>query len=93
MFKLLSTLIVAGALALAANDSAQAYGGCGSAAPAPATAQAPRAPTATAQNGRQSIRRYSATPGATTYRAPSMMYGRRASSGPSWSASRKVLGF
>ena len=93
MFKLFSTLAVAGVLALAGIDSVQACGGCGSAAPAPATAKAPRAPTATAQNGRQSIRRYSVAPGATSYRAPSMMYGRRASSGPSWSASRKVLGY
>ena len=92
MFKLFSTFAVAGALTLAGIDSAQACGGCGSAAPAPATAQAPRAPTATAQNGRQSIRRYSAAPGATTYRAPSMRYNRRSPGGLGWSASRKVLG-
>ena len=92
MFKLCSTLAVAGAWALAGIDSVQACGGCGSAAPAPATAQAPRPPVATAQNGRQSNRRYSVAPGATTYRTPSMMYSRRSSGGLSWSASRKVLG-
>ena len=93
MFKLFSTLVVVGALTLAGIDSAQACGGCGSAAPATTAAKAPPAPTATTQNGRQSTRRYSMAPGATSYRAPSMMYGRRSSSGPGFSASRKVLGF
>ena len=93
MFKLFSRLVVAGATTLAGISFAQACGGCGSAPSAPAAAKAPSAPTAIAQNGRQSYRRYSMAPGATTYRAPTMMYGRRSSSGPGWSASRKVLGF
>lgn len=93
MFKLFLMLVVAGATALAGVSSAQACGGCSSAPSAPATAKAPSASTATAQNGRQSYRRYSVAPGATTYRAPAMMNGRRSSSGPNWSASRKVLGF
>ena len=93
MFKLFSMLVVAGSTALVAADSAQASGGCCSAPAAPATAKAPSAPTATAQNGRQSYRRYSVAPGGSTYRAPAMMYGRRSSTSPGWSASRKVLGF
>ena len=92
MFKLCSTLVVAGACALAGIDTVRACGDCGSAAPAPATVQAPRSSTATAQNGRQGNRRYSVSPGGTTYRTPSMIYGRRSSGGLSWSASRKVLG-
>lgn len=92
MFKLFSMVVVAGATTLAGIDAVQACGGCGSSAPAPATAKAPSAAATTAQNGRQSYRRYSAAPGGSTYRAPSMMYGRRSSRGPGWSASRKVLG-
>lgn len=93
MFKLFSLLVVAGATALAGIDSAQACGGCCSAPAAPATAKAPGAPTTTAQKGRQSTRRYSMAPGATNSRAPAMMYGRRTSGSPGWSASRKILGY
>jgi len=93
MFKLFCTLVVAGAATLAGMDSVQACEGCGSPAPAPTSAKAPRAETEMAQNGRKSTRRYSVAPGATTYRAPAMMYGRRSSGGSGWSASRKVLGF
>ncbi|HJT35705.1 MAG TPA: hypothetical protein VJ783_26995 [Pirellulales bacterium] len=94
MFKLLSMFLVAGATTVAGVNSAMACG-CGSdqaAAPAPAqTARASRAPTAVTQNGRQSIRRYSVSPGP-AYRAPSMRRG-RSYSGPSWTATRKILGY
>lgn len=92
MFKLFSMLVVAGGTTLAGVNSAQACGGCAYSAPVPAVAKAPNASTETAQSGRQSIRRYSMAPG-TTYRAPTMRYDRRSSSGPGWGASRKVLGY
>ena len=94
MLKLFSLLVVAGVTTVAGVDSVRACGCGGAAAPAAAaTASAARAPTATAQNGRQSTRRYSVAP-ATAYRAPAMMRrGSRSSSGPSWSATRKVLGY
>lgn len=97
MLKLFSLLVVAGIATVSGVDSVRACGGCTAGAvaanPAPAgTAAAPRAPTATAQNGRQSTRRYSSMPGA--YTAPMMRsYRSNGSRGPSWSASRKVLGY
>jgi hypothetical protein len=96
MFKMLSIFVVAGAVTVAGGSSAQAAGGCAMApaVPAPATARAPatRAP-ATAQGlGTQTIRRYSAAPD--TYRAPAMRsYRSNRSSGPSYSATRKILGY
>lgn len=95
MFKMLSVLVVAGALSVAVGSSAQASG-CAMApsAPAPATARVPaaRAPATAVRPGTQSIRRYSASPG--TYRAPVMRsYRSNSSSGPSWTATRKVLGY
>lgn len=94
MFKLFSMLLVAGATTVTGVNSALACG-CASdqaSAPAPsATARAPRTPNAVAQNGRQSIRRYSMSP-APAYRAPAMRRG-RSYSGPSWTATRKILGY
>jgi hypothetical protein len=95
MLKLFSMLVVAGITTLAGVDPVRACGcGQGAAAPAAATAAAnsPRAPSATAQSGRQSTRRYSMAP-TTDYRAPVMMRRGRSSNGPSWSATRKVLGY
>ncbi|HEV7225529.1 MAG TPA: hypothetical protein VGN42_22680 [Pirellulales bacterium] len=93
MSKLFSLLVVAGVTTAAGIDSVRACG-CGgaAAAPAPAAAAVPRAPTTTAQNGRQSTRRYSSMP--STYAAPMMRsYRSNGSRGPSWSASRKILGY
>ncbi|HET6879451.1 MAG TPA: hypothetical protein VFI31_04830 [Pirellulales bacterium] len=96
MFKMLSLFVVTGALTVAGSTSAQAGGCCATAptAPAPATAQAPapRAPATAARPGAQTIRRYSAAPG--TYRAPATRsYRSNRSSGPSWTATRKILGY
>ncbi|HUY91569.1 MAG TPA: hypothetical protein VMV10_22705 [Pirellulales bacterium] len=89
MLKVFSMLLVGGATAVVGVDSAQAGCGCSSSA----TARAPVAavPATAARPGVQSIRRYSAAPGA--YQAPAMRrYGSYRSRGPSWSATRKVLG-
>lgn len=97
MRKMLSMFVVAGALTVAGGSSAKAAGGCsrGSAAPAPATARAPaaRTPATAATPGTRTIRRYSAAPG--TYRgAPAMRsYRSNGSSGTSWTATRKILGY
>lgn len=96
MFKMLSMFVVAGALTVAGGSSAQAATGCATApaALAPATARAPaaRAPATAARPETQTIRRYSAAPG--TYRAPAMRsYRSNPSSGPSYSATRKILGY
>jgi hypothetical protein len=99
MFKLFSIFVVAGAIVVAGAESARAAsGGCcamdaTATAPAPATARSPaaRAPVTAARPGTQTIRRYSASPG--TYRAPAMRsYRSNGSSGPSWTATRKILG-
>ncbi|HVA49647.1 MAG TPA: hypothetical protein VNH11_24995 [Pirellulales bacterium] len=98
MLKTFSMLVVVAAMTLTGASSARAAsGGCPmgtTAAPAPATARAPapRAPAAAARPRTQTIRRYSAAPGA--YRAPSMRsYRSNGSSGPSYSATRKILGY
>lgn len=95
MFKMLSMLVIAGAVTVAGGTSLQAAG-CAMApsATAPATARVPaaRAPATAARPGTQSIRRYSTSPG--TYRAPAMRsYRSNRSSGPSWTATRKILGY
>lgn len=95
MFKMLSMFVVAGAVTVAGGTSAQAAG-CAMApsAPAPATARAPaaRAPATADRPGTQTIRRYSSAPG--SYRAPAMRsYRSNGSSGPSWTATRKILGY
>lgn len=99
MFKLFSTFLIAGATTVAGVNTALACGCASEQAPAPAyaaAARAPRAPNALAQNGRQSIRRYSTSPApsyrAPAYRAPAMRRG-RPYDGPSWTATRKVLGY
>lgn len=61
-----------------------------------ATARLPKAPAAsaqnaTAQNGRQTIRRYSVAPAPST-RAPAARRS-RGGSGQSWNATKKVLGY
>lgn len=96
MFKMLSMFVVAGALTVAGGTAAQAATGCAMApaASAPATARAPaaRAPATVARPGTQTIRRYSTSPG--TYRAPAMRsYRSNRSNGPSYSATRKILGY
>lgn len=96
MLKLLSMFVVAGALTVAGGSSANAACGCtmGSAAPAQAAARATaaQAPATATRPGTQTIRRYSAAPG--TYRAPAMRsYRSNGSSGPSWTATRKILGY
>lgn len=97
MLKLFSILFVAGATMLAGLNSARAAtGGCAPAAPATARAPAARAPAASVpatavRPGTQTIRRYSAAPGA--YRAPMSYRLNRSSSGPSYSATRKILGY
>lgn len=94
MLKLFSLFVLAGVTTVAGVDSVRACGCAdgGAAAPAAATASTARAPSKTAQNGRQSTRRYSLAP-ATNDRAPAMMRGSRSSNGSSWSATRKVLGY
>ena len=83
MFKFFSMLVVAGALVVAGDRSAIA---------ANTKAPAARAPATAARPGTQTIRRYSAAPG--TYRAPAMRsYRSNSSSGPSWTATRKILGY
>lgn len=98
MFKMFSMLVVAGAITFTGASSARAAtNGCGCAmdatavAPAPVTAQAPAAPApaTSARPGTQTIRRYSAAPN--TYRAPAMRSYR--SNSPSWTATRKILGY
>ena len=99
MFKTFSILVVAGLLIFAGGSLAQAAtSDCGCptqaapAAPATASAPAPRAPASTARPGTQTIRRYSTAPN--TYRAPAMRsYRSNSSSGPSWTATRKILGY
>lgn len=95
MFKLFSTFLIAGATTVAGGNSAGACGCASDQAPT-AMARAPRSPNAVAQNGRQSIRRYSTSPApsyrAPAYRAPAMRRG-RPYDGPSWTATRKVLGY
>lgn len=96
MFKMFSMFVVAGAVTVAGGTSAQAAGSCAMtpSAPAPATARAPaaRAPATAARPGTQTVRRYSATPG--TYRAPAVRsYRSNNSNGPSWTATRKILGY
>lgn len=94
MFKLFSLFVVAGTLTVAGGNSAQAASECPMQPAAPATARAPaaRAPATAARPGTQTIRRYSASPG--TYRAPAMRsYRSNSSSGPSWTATRKILGY
>jgi hypothetical protein len=92
MLKTFAMLVVAGGLMIAGNDSAgAATGGCET---APATARAPAAsaPATAGRTGTQTIRRYSASPG--TYRGPAMRsYRSSGSSGPSYSATRKILGY
>jgi len=89
MLKVFSMLLAGGATAVLGVDSAHA--GCGCAPSAAAQAPAASAPATAARPGVQSIRRYSAAPGA--YQAPAMRRsGSYRSRGPSWSATRKVLG-
>lgn len=99
MLKPLSILLLAGVMTVAGDNSALACGCASDQASPPASASAPNAsrpPAAMAQNGRQSIRRYSAlpTPSSRTpaYRAPVMRRG-RAYDGPSRTATRKILGY
>lgn len=89
MLKVLSMLVVGGAAAVIGVDSAHA--GCGCSSPAAPQASAAAAPATAARPSVQSVRRYSVAPGA--YQAPAMRrYGAYRSAGPSWSATRKVLG-
>jgi hypothetical protein len=94
LLKTFAMFVVAGGLMIAGENSARAAtGGC-EMSPAPATARAPatEAPATAGRAGTQAIRRYSAAPG--TYRAPAMRsYRSGASSGPSYSATRKILGY
>lgn len=92
MLKMFSMLVVAGGLTVAGvNTASAAQSGCVPAAPTTAQAPAARAPVATARPGTQTIRRYSASPG--YYRAPMSYRSSRSSSGPSYSATRKILGY
>lgn len=94
MLKVFSMLLAAGLTVIVGSDSALAAGGCAPSA-AVRTREAPTPATA-ARSGLQSTRRYSVAPGA--YQAPAMRnFGSSYRSsyragGPSWSASRKVLG-
>ncbi|HVX14232.1 MAG TPA: hypothetical protein VHC22_23800 [Pirellulales bacterium] len=94
MLSTFSRLLLAGGLLFVGDTTVRAAAAGCEVAPAPATAQVPtaRAPAAASRTGTQTIRRYSASPG--TYRAPAMRSDRaNGSSGPSYSATRKILGY
>jgi hypothetical protein len=91
MLKLFSMLVVAGVTTVAGFDSVRAADGCAPSVPATARVSAAQAP-ATAARPTQTSRRYSSMP--SSYAAPAMRsYRSSGSRGPSWSASRKILGY